>query len=270
MRPTMKPTKLLIIALATFTLAACEQTWQGIQDDLGNINTSSWDLPKLNNNDPQADLFAKSGNCPQVNVVEELSTVSEFSDANNPGTYNLISASRITKAKDTCEFNGKTATVDIKLVFDGKTGPKAFGTNSYSYPFFVAITAPNGNILAKEVFSAPLNYRPGDTSTTHSESLRQIIPIANEVDGPKYKILIGFQLTQEQLAYNRTIIAQREADAAAAAALQQRAAQQPQQVVTPTPLQPADTRATINTQEITKPIIIRNPEGADAPITIVP
>ena len=250
----MRVSRFLLVAACTLTsaltLSACEQTWQGVKDDLGNFNTSSWDFPNLaENNDPQSAQFVENGNCPTVSVVEELSTVSEFADTASQTLENLISKAKMVKSKSNCEFNGKTATVDLQLTFEGALGPKALGMTNFSYPFFVAVTAPNGSILAKEVFSAPLSHSSADDPTTHYETLRQIIPISNELQGPQYKILIGFQLTQEQLAYNRSLMAQQKAMAAA------NAAAQAGQITAPAPTAPVAPPA----QEITKPIIIRNP-----------
>lgn len=247
----MRVSKFLLIAACSLTLTACESTWQGIQDDLGNINTSSWDFPNLSEgSDPQSANFVESSNCPTVTVVEELSVVNEFADVSNQTADNLISKAKMTKSKSNCTFSGKTATVDLQLSFEGITGPRAFGTSNFSYPFFVAVTAPNGSILAKEVFSAPLSHSSADQSATHFETLRQIIPISNELQGPQYKILLGFQLTQEQLAYNRDLIAQKEA-------MEKANAQARTGIFDPP--KPKAQPAAAPEPELTKPMIIRNP-----------
>lgn len=65
--------------------------------------------------------------------------------------------------------------------------------------------------MAKEVFAASLNFGSGASSANYYESLRQIIPVKHGTNSGKYKVLVGFQLTHEQLAYNRAQAALEEA-----------------------------------------------------------
>ena len=96
--------------------------------------------------------------------------------------------------------------------FAGTLGPQARAASGqkpfFSHPFFVAITSDNGDILAKEIFAASLTYPAGADSQTYTERLRQVIPIDNRDRGANYKVLVGFQLTPDQLAYNRKKLAE--------------------------------------------------------------
>ncbi len=205
----MSPLKFLTLTLCVFTLSACQQTWEGLKEDIDSISAPSWAefTPLIAKKEVSPELLVDNGNCPTIKIVEELATANTFSDISNPQDYNLISRALVTQAENTCSYSGKTATIDLKLTFSGQIGSKAQNQNSFSTPYFVAVTQPNGSILAKEVFSTTLTQQPGTIQTTQYETLRHIIPIANPNDGPKYKILIGFQLTQEQLQHNRAVIA---------------------------------------------------------------
>ena len=61
--------------------------------------------------------------------------------------------------------------------------------------------------MAKEVFAVSMNFEPGETTRTHTEYLRQIIPIKSKETAFQYQVLVGFQLSPEQLAYNRAALA---------------------------------------------------------------
>ena len=74
----------------------------------------------------------------------------------------------------------------------------------------VADQCMHGKILAKEVFSASMIYAQGEDYKSYKETLRQIIPLNDTKQGKKYKVLVGFQLSQEQLNYNRQILEQQQ------------------------------------------------------------
>lgn len=95
----------------------------------------------------------------------------------------------------------------MKLIFNGKLGPKGREKVSdkpfFSYPYFVAVTSPGGKIMAKEIFAASMTYGSHESTHSYFEKLREVIPISSKENAKNYKILIGFQVTKDQLAYNR-------------------------------------------------------------------
>lgn len=167
--------------------------------DIGSIN-----LPSLNTSTSRsAEELVYSGGCPGVESVSELASLSEFSNTSAPSESNLVSRVKIGNMQSACSYNERSVTIDLSMDFLGTLGPHGNSSSSFSYPFFVAVTSASGDILAKEIFAAPLTYGPGETTKTYTEKMRQIIPIENRDRGSKYKILVGLQLTPNQLAYNR-------------------------------------------------------------------
>jgi len=199
----MKPLRSFALALSIAALSAC-QTFDGVVKDLESIK-----LPALNNStSSSSEQLVYSGDCPQVEAVEELKSLSEFTDITDQSDYNLVSRVDITNMQSACSYDERAVTIDVRMDFAGKLGPKSAPPANFSYPFFVAITSASGEILAKEIFAAPLSYQSGQTSQNYSEKLRQIIPIENKDRGSRYKVLVGFQLTPDQLTYNRKKIAE--------------------------------------------------------------
>lgn len=185
--------------LTLFILPACE-TVEGLKDDIGSIG-----MPEV------AALGQKKTalhtTCPEVHIVDELASITEFTKRNSTSSSDLVTKVDISALESTCARGEKSISVDLKLAFQGHLGPQGRARGNdvpfFSHPYFVAITAPNGDILAKEVFAASINYEPGEDTHTYHESLRQIIPVKYETTAPRYKVLVGFQLNNDQLAYNR-------------------------------------------------------------------
>lgn len=193
-----------LLALALFPLAGC-QTLSTVSGDLEHATNDRVSLEAVNPLNQTESLLASP--CPQVEIIDDLSSLSDFTNPAKPAPEDMISRIDLSSAESTCKLAAASAVVDLKVVFNGKLGPKARQKPGdkpfFSYPFFIAVTAPSGKILAKEIFSASLNYGAQESTHAYFENLRQIIPIAGKEHAKNYKILVGFQLSPDQLAYNR-------------------------------------------------------------------
>lgn len=201
---------ILFLALSVlFLLPACktvENTVKLVAQDISMQDTSRIAMPT-----PTAETFLKSS-CPYVEVVEDLGSSMEFTNMRVPRASEMISRLDITNISQNCDYSKNTLNLDLDIEFSGRLGPKGLrktdGHPFASYPFFVAILSPTNHVLAKEIFSASLTYDQGDAVHSYRETLRHIIPVTDKSQGQSYRVLIGFQLTEEQLAYNRALISQ--------------------------------------------------------------
>ncbi len=184
-------------------MSACEPM-DDFKSDLNDLSTGKVTYSSTNQ-DPSAKLLESP--CPQVEIVDDLSSISDFTNPKKQNKKHLISRVDLSSAESTCKLASKSAIVDLKLIFNGKLGEKGRANKNdkpfFSYPFFVAVTTPSGKIMAKEIFAASLTYPKNENTHTYFEKLRQIIPIKNKEEARMYKILIGFQVTPDQLCYNR-------------------------------------------------------------------
>lgn len=190
----------VIMALA---LAACE-TMNTISQRLSSI-----ELPSLDGLLPGGTTAVAASDCPPIQVVPELGTLTEYSPMAQPSEKNLVSKVEIAEIGAAC--NGITKgnlSVDIAMILDGKAGPRARLTPderpTFAYPYFVALTTTDGEILAKEIHAASMNYGKNQNAQSITEERTHIFPLNGSTETGKYRILVGFQLTDEQLAYNRT------------------------------------------------------------------
>ncbi|MFN3701415.1 MAG: hypothetical protein ACK4VI_07835 [Alphaproteobacteria bacterium] len=195
-------------------LSAC-RTMEGLSESVNNTFSNqsdgqqpidSADILAAHAGETSASGVRIDSPCPEVQIVDELSSISEFSPPSAAFAENLISRADLYHAESFCTFQDKLAVVDLKLVFDASLGPqgRAGGNkNFFSYPFFIAVTDQNNVVLAKEVFSASMNFETGQATHRYHENLRQLVPIRSREQARRFKILLGFQLSPEQLAYNR-------------------------------------------------------------------
>jgi hypothetical protein len=199
-------TPLIALSAACLLLTGC-QTMYAMQDRISDLSSYST-IPDANNDE---ELLGFGNDCPQVQIVQELNTASDFESLTDPRPEELISRATLSRPETACEYRDGIVVVDLRIKVDGTLGPKGRIKPSdkpiFSYPFFVAVNKDSiggkAKILAKEIFSASITYNKGEDAHTYYESMRQVIPAKSRSEGSKYKIYIGFQLTPEQLNFNR-------------------------------------------------------------------
>lgn len=194
----MKP---ILIALATLALSACT-TLDQMGTTIGNM-----DFPDFGDGASRSSL-TRNGNCPSVARVAELSSLYQFTLPGRPDQNDKISEVHIARVDATCKKQNNVLKLDLAVDFSGALGPrgrvKPGDKPSFAYPYFVAVTNAQNKILAKDIYAAPFGYDPDDTQLMISERITQMVPIMG--DNPAtYRVLVGFQLSSEEVAYNRTL-----------------------------------------------------------------
>jgi hypothetical protein len=196
-----------LVSVALLGLGGCETVNQSMSD------TGDW----FSNHNPFKSSGEETANtstaaapvsasCVPVTVVDDLKLLNQFTDEQAPRADNNVSSVAISNVSSRCTQGDKNVAVDLDITFDGVLGPKARKGNadkpSFAYPYFVAITLPDGKILTKEVFGVTMSYGKDQNTLTQHEHMRQVIPVQG---GQAQQIVVGFQLTESQLAYNRSL-----------------------------------------------------------------
>lgn len=145
--------------------------------------------------------------CPQVGIVEDLRSMTLFENNEKPEPQGIMGYAKLEDFSGGCGFENGQVVIDLDVMFAGRIGPRAMQGRtkepSIAFPYFIAISDNQGNILNKEVFAVALQFRDGMESTHKVEHLKPHIPINNPATAGQYQVLIGFQLNRQQLNFNR-------------------------------------------------------------------
>lgn len=138
--------------------------------------------------------------CPATTTVPDLQTLVTVVPGAAGAT--VQSSGRIDSVTATCDREGDTGVVStVTIEFAGlRTTP---AVSRLDLPYFVAMADTTGNILGKQQFTISLNFEPNEPVTRTSDSITVHLPLKNAQLGNVYTLVVGFQLTQSQLAYNR-------------------------------------------------------------------
>ena len=143
------------------------------------------------------------GPCPTVSIVSDAARLTQYRDGAGRDLTDVRYQAEISNVQFSCRYqrDGRlTAALAIDIV--ATRGPAA-DDGSTNFPFFVAIADSRQNILAKEVFDSVIEFDRRQRRAGVREEIDQELPLAGEDSGANYEVLVGFQLTAEQLEQNR-------------------------------------------------------------------
>lgn len=146
-----------------------------------------------------ADNYKPTLICPQVAIIRELETARDFG-VEKPAAGQLVAAARMQDISGDCGYQDGGIDIAFRVNFTAAKGPRLGGDRA-EFPYFVAVLDPNGAILNKDQMTESFRFKDDPKPVERSEPMHVFIPLTKEQKqtGPNYRVLVGFQLTQEQL-----------------------------------------------------------------------
>lgn len=142
--------------------------------------------------------------CPTPTFLRDLSDLVRY----RPGTTgrdltDLDVRARLTALKGRCEEDSTTAlSTVIEVNLELFRGPAMNGRQT-QVPIFLAIVE-QGEILNKQVFPVAFEFPSNvDRAAITTPPIALSLPISDRKSGAAYGLIVGFQLTPDELANNR-------------------------------------------------------------------
>jgi len=143
--------------------------------------------------------------CPEVRIDSKTASYTVFKDGPGRDITDIAYDAEIVSFEGTCEFDddGVEVNMDMDMMISG--GP-AVEPGPIDLYYFVAIPRFHPDPAGKKVFNRGYTIpRSGPRRERITESnIRVYIPLESEIVAGGYIIYLGFQLTNEQLEYNRS------------------------------------------------------------------
>ena len=155
-----------------------------------------------------ADEVVTAPPCPNIVIVKDTAELTTFRPGPGRDLTDVVLDARIQRFDGTCETElaadrSGEVEVDLQIFFEATRGP-ANRTRDGQFDFYVAIADQGGAILAKKVFRSEFEFEGNRNRIAGVEELTQQIPLRSGELGDAFDIFVGFQLSPEQLQYNRT------------------------------------------------------------------
>lgn len=145
------------------------------------------------------------GPCPLMGVLYDSSRMVDFAAPDNQRYANIEFTGEMQGIRGLCRYlddDPITMSVEVEMAFG--RGPAAT-SDRQTYRYWVAVTRRGIAPIEKVYYDVDVRFPRGEAVVTRTEQIERIvIPRATaETSGENFEILVGFELTPEQLQFNR-------------------------------------------------------------------
>lgn len=147
--------------------------------------------------------------CPKVNLLADAATLTKFRPGPGEALIDVLFEAEFANVLMGCEHdiddetNAGTLGIDLQMLIQASRGP-ADKSREGLIRYFVTLTDKEQSILGKEVFEVKAPF-PGNRTRVRvtDDPVEMTVPLKAGQTGRNFQIYVGFQLSQEELAYNR-------------------------------------------------------------------
>jgi hypothetical protein len=147
--------------------------------------------------------------CPEVSVLGDASRITKFIDGPGRDLIDVLYEGEIADAAGSCTYDVNKDTkegkldVEMTVVMNLSRGP-ADRAGKAAIRYFVAILGKDKQILNKQPFAAGVAF-PQNTSKLAwtDEPIYLSIPLKAGQTGRDFQIYVGYDLSQEEVQFNR-------------------------------------------------------------------
>ena len=139
--------------------------------------------------------------CPRAVVGDNAGRLTRFSDAGREPA-NIVFEAEVADLAGSCVYNDNSIEVDLQIQLIAGRGPA--GTEDKArFNYFVAVARTDKTIVSRDAFDASIDLPGNQTRNQTVEELEQTIPLAKGESGANLVIVVGFEMTSEELEFNR-------------------------------------------------------------------
>lgn len=140
--------------------------------------------------------------CPRISIVTDLSRATYFRPGAGRDLTDVVAEGELELRDMKCVYARNQVDLDFHVLVGVAPGP-AQRERQIDVEYFVAVMDPNRAITAKETFRARVDFGNGRQRRVLDEQITPRIPLGDKAAGGGYDVLVGFQLTPDQLQWNQ-------------------------------------------------------------------
>lgn len=141
--------------------------------------------------------------CPAALVVGETSAITKFRPGPGRDLTDIIAQAEMGGIVGNCASDRNGVTVMVAFRVAAAIGP-ASRERRVQLTYYFAVVDPDQQVPAREVRQLDLSFPSGQQRLDLAEQVEVRIPAVRRGRERGYQVLVGFDLTPEELQYNRS------------------------------------------------------------------
>ena len=138
--------------------------------------------------------------CPTPVIAPDLDAAATLRDGGD-GPADIRYGIKFVAVKTNCRTQKIGLTAETRLAFVAARSDQTVSHGEFAY--FVAVADAQRNILNKKQYTVSFDFVPRQKQLQISDQVAVSLPLRDLSDGGKYIIIVGLQLSPEQLEFNR-------------------------------------------------------------------
>ena len=139
--------------------------------------------------------------CPATFVAPSLDAYRQFRPSGTTKPEDIQFGVRLTSVRSTCHAEEEGIRVDTRMVFQAVRNDPDFRQGDFTY--FVAIADAKQTILSKRIFALRVDFEPRQQQMRIIDEITERLPVRDLTTGRNYAVIVGLQLSKQQLDLNR-------------------------------------------------------------------
>lgn len=161
---------------------------------LGGCSTSFSDMDFFSSEPPP---------CPGAGTLVDAATMTEFATARSKADSNIRYRAEITRSAFDCTVSGNNVTGTIGIVGEVNLGRRG-RAGDITLPLFIAITVRDAEVVSKRFETVDVTIAKGEKRASFEKIVSNFeFNIRSGSKTTDYELLVGFNLSPDQVAYNR-------------------------------------------------------------------
>ena len=142
--------------------------------------------------------------CPHVSILAEAAQMTAYRAGGGRDVTDVLFQGEVSSVDSECDYDKDAKRVDMTATLTLTAVLGAAGRGDVTLPFFVAVVdRKSQQVLNKGVFRSVIAMPEGRRQSSSVEQIEEHIPVTAGHVESDYEILVGLQLTPEQLEQNR-------------------------------------------------------------------
>jgi hypothetical protein len=141
--------------------------------------------------------------CPAVFILEDAKDLTRFKPGPGRDITDILFEAEIVDFRGGCDYDDGEAEIELLVQIRVERGP-ANRNRDISFEYFAAIPAFQSQPEGKRVLPVKGAFEDNKTQLIYQDELTMTIPVKAPADGAALEIVLGFQLTPDELKFNRS------------------------------------------------------------------
>ncbi len=142
--------------------------------------------------------------CPEVGILADAAKIVKFRPGGGQDLTDQLYKAEIETVGLGCDERRDEIVLTLNVAMNAELGPASAGDRRHALRFFVAVLRGKEGIV-KKIYRVPADFPPSSRFATIIRQIEDLsVPVEGNAAPESFEVLVGFDLLDEEINYNRS------------------------------------------------------------------